>query len=146
CGLDQQLIGLAVAPAEGTPAHLDRLEAARHCRFQFLAQRGRLVKEDRTVRLDARTVVAAEQARDGLVALLAKDVPQRDVDAADGVLHRAAAALPERRLPQLLGDARRLVGPLADQDWPQKLDGAVRQRLAGEDTTDARQALVGEHL
>ena len=52
---------------------------------------------------------------------LAEEIPERDVDAADGVLDRPAAALPERVLAQLLADARRLVGPLADQERPQEL-------------------------
>ena len=55
----------------------------------------------RAVRLDAVAIAAAEQPGDGLVADLAEQVPQGDVDAADGVFDGAAAALPEGGLPQL---------------------------------------------
>ena len=38
--LDQQLVGLRVAPAERPPAELDRLEAARDGWLQLVAQAG----------------------------------------------------------------------------------------------------------
>ena len=88
---------------------------------------GRLVEQDRAIRLDAVAVVAAQQARDRLAADLAEQVPQGDVDAADGVLDRAAAALPERHLPQLLADPLRLDRRFADQPGPQQLERAFHQ-------------------
>src|SRR5207247_11275279 len=68
------------------------------------------------VGFDLRSVIAAQEARDGLVADFAEQVPEGDVDAADGVLDGAAAALPKHSLPQPLGDAHRLVGALADEE------------------------------
>ena len=91
-------------------------------------------------------VDAAEQPGDGLVGDLAEQVPQGDVDAADGVLDRPAAALPEGVLAQLLGDAGRLVGPLADQERPQQLRPPPRRGAAGEGAADADEALVGDDL
>ena len=133
--LDEQLVGLRVAPAERPPAELDRLEAAGDGVLQLLAQRVRLVEQDRAVRLDAcRGSCRRAAATTGWFADLAEQVPQGDVDAADGVLDGAAAALPEGGLPQLLGDARRLVGALADEERPQQLDAALDERLAGRDT------------
>ena len=111
---------------------------------QRLAQRGRFVEQDRAVRLDALPIAAAEQTAHRLVADLAHQIPQGDVDAADGVFDGAAAALPEGRLPQFLADAHRLVGPLADQMRPQQLNRAVDETLARHGAADADQTFVGE--
>src|SRR5206468_1723027 len=99
------------------PAELDRAEPARDGSLQLLAQRLDFIKEQRAVRLDLRAVVAAQEPRHRLARDLAEEIPERDVDAADGVLDAPAAALPERVLPQLLADACWLIGPLADQEW-----------------------------
>src|SRR5262249_55299487 len=95
-GADQLFVRLAVAPAERAPAELDGLETAGDGLAQRLAQWFRLVEENGAVGLDAVAVAAAEQAVDRLVADLSHEVPQGDVDAADGVFDGAAAALPER--------------------------------------------------
>src|SRR5262249_61184822 len=118
---DQQLVDLAIAPAERTPAELDRLEAARHRLLQSLAQQRGVLEQDRPVRLDAVAVAPTEQSRHRLSARLAEDVPQSDVEAADCMLNRSAAALPEGRLAQFLGHASRPVGALADPHPPQQL-------------------------
>jgi hypothetical protein len=81
----------------------------------------------------------------GWLVILAEQVPQRDVDAADGVLDGPAAALPEGVLPQLLADPSRLVGPLADEQGPATSPRNRRARgCVG--AADADAALVGEHL
>ena len=80
---------VGVAPAERPPAQLDRLEAALDHALERPPQPVRLVEEDRAVGLDRVAVVAAQQPRDGLPAGLAHQVPQGDVDAADGVLDRS---------------------------------------------------------
>ncbi len=131
---------------KGRQPSLMALEAARDGSVQLVAQVGRLVEEDGAVRLDALAIAAAEQAGDGLVADLAEQVPQGDIDAADGVLDGAAAALPERRLPQPFRDAHRLVGAFADEQRHEQLDRAFDERLAGEDAADAAEPFVGEDL
>src|SRR5262249_19169097 len=81
---------------------------------------------------------------DGLLADLAHEVPQGDVDAADGVLDGAAAALPEEGLAQLFADAHRLVGAVADEGGPGELDAGGGGRLAGGDAAETGEALVGD--
>src|SRR5262249_36129097 len=131
---------------EGPPAQLDGPEAACNGLVQGVAQRAGLVEEDAAVGLDARAVVAAEQPADGLAGDLAEEVPQGDVDAADGVLDGAAAALPEGTLPRLLGPRGGLGGPLADEVGAQQLHPGGHQRLAGHGAADADEPLVGEDL
>src|SRR5205085_6870937 len=127
-------------------AELDGAEAAGDGGLQLVAQAGRLVEEDRAVRFDAAAIIAAEQPGDWLAGDLAEQVPQGDVDAADGVLDGAAAALPERRLPQPFGHAHRLIGPLADQQRTEQLDCPFDERLAGVDAAQADESFIGEDL
>ena len=75
---------------------------------------------------------------------LAEQIPEGDIDAADGVLDRPATALPEGRLAQALADAHRLVGPFADEKRLEQLDGPFDERLRREDAADAGEPLVGE--
>src|SRR6185437_12961606 len=96
--VDQMLIQLAAHAAKRPPAHLDGAESASHLLAQLVGQHRRIVEENRSVRLDAIAIDAAEQPRDWLIYGLAQQVPQRDIDAADRVLHRAAAAKPEHGL------------------------------------------------
>src|SRR5262249_20380718 len=119
---------------------------AQHGLRQRLAQRTRFVEEDGAVGPDAVAVAAAEETVDRLLADLAHQVPQRDVDAADGVLDGAAPALPEHALPQLLADAGRLVGALADEVLPQHADAGRDESLARHGAADADQPLVGDDL
>src|SRR3954471_1055348 len=99
-------------------------------------ERVRLVEQERPVGLDPGAVDAAEQPRDRLVGELAEQVPEGDVDAADGVLDGPAAALPEGVLPQLLAHPGRLVRPLADQERPEQLGRRGHQLAAGERAAD----------
>ena len=114
--------------------------------MELVAQPRGLVEENRAIRLDALAIAAAEQPCDGLAGDLAEQVPQRDVDAADGVLDRSAAALPEGCLSQPLRDAHRLIGAFADEERREQLDGGCDERLAGEDAADAGESFVGEDL
>ena len=143
---DQQLVGLLVPPAERLPPQLDRPEPAADRLRQLPPQRVRLVEQQRPVRLDPVAVDAAEQPGDGLAGELAEEVPQGDVDAADGVLDGPAAALPERVLAEPLRDARRLVGPLAGEQRPQEPRRRGDQRRTRVRSADADEPLVGDHL
>src|SRR5207253_11410675 len=134
---------VAVAAAsEGPPAHLDHLEAAGHHRLQMLAELAGLVEQDRAVGLDAAAIVAPHQPRDRLVADLPHEVPQRDVDAADGMLDRASASLPERRLAELFGDALRLYRRFVLQQRPEQLNRPGDEHPRGKAAADADRAVA----
>src|SRR4029079_18469748 len=80
-----RLVHRGVHPPERPPPEPERTEPIRQ---KTLEARGALIgtaREDRRVRSDAFGVPAAEQAADGLAGRLAEQIPQRDVDAADGV-------------------------------------------------------------
>src|SRR6185369_16311171 len=62
-GLDQELVELPAHPAERAPSHLDRPEAARSLREEPVPEDRRILEEYRRVRLDAVTVVAAQEPR-----------------------------------------------------------------------------------
>src|SRR3712207_6911468 len=60
----------------------------------------------RSVGANAGAIAPAQEAADRLPGRLAEQVPEGDVDAADGVGQAAAAAEPEGVLVELLGDPR----------------------------------------
>ncbi len=142
-GLDEQLIRLAVAASEWPPAHLNRFETTAHGLLEFFPQLGRFIKEQRAVRFDSIPVVSSEQASHRLVADLAHQVPEGDVDAADGVLNRAAATLPKRALAQALANSTGLVGALTDQHGAQQFDRRLDQGFARHGAANADQSFVG---
>ena len=104
----------AVLPRPNGPQPI--LNARKPCalsRARCSASGAGLLHQQRGVGPDAVAVAAAQQASDRLAGGLAQQVPQGDVDAADGVRDRAAAAQPEGVLVQLLADPFRLQGVLA---------------------------------
>jgi hypothetical protein len=88
-------------------------------------------------------IVAAQQPRDRLTEGLAQQVPERDVEPADGVLDGASAPLPERTLAQFFADPFGLEDGLALQKRRQQRQRGLDKRLAGKTTANAGQALVG---
>ena len=124
--------------AERPPADLERAEALRLQLQQVLAQRLRLVHQQRRVGPHALAVASAEQASDRLAGGLAQNIPQGDVDAADRVRDRAAAPEPEGVLMQLLAHALGLQRVLAAIQRLQELERAAHQIVAGEDAAIAR--------
>src|SRR5262249_33090104 len=143
---DEQLVRLGVASAKRPPAEFDRLEAALDRAVQLFTQRPRFIEENGAVWLDLAPIASSKQPRDRLVADSAHQVPQSDVDAADGVLDCAAPALPEGALAELFRDVGRLVGALAQEKRLQQLDRAGDERLAREDAADASQSFVRRHF
>ena len=105
----------------------------------------RVVHQERAVRPHAAAVSAAEQPANRLARDLAEDVPQRDVDAADGVRERAAAAHPEGVLAQLLGDPLGLKRVLAREQGLQHAERGLDQRTRGEHAAVAGDAGRGVH-
>src|SRR5439155_17502411 len=115
-------------------------EAAGYLLLELFPQPRRVVEQDRGVGLDPVAVVAAQQARHGLAERLAHEIPQGDVQAADGVLDRAAAAVPEGVLPQLLADALRLEDCFAQEHRLEMGQRRLDKRQAGEAAADAGRA------
>ena len=79
----------------------------------MLGQRGRVLHQQRGIGANARTIASAKEPADGLAGCLSEQVPQGDVDPADGVGDRSAAALPERVLMKFFADSLRLQRGLA---------------------------------
>jgi hypothetical protein len=143
-GADEQLVEFGVAAAKGTPTELERLEAAGDGMFQLFAQGLGFVEQERPIGFDAVAVDAAKEPGDGLVAYFSHQVPQGDVDAAEGVFDAAAPALPKGVLAELFAEAGRFVGAFAEEQWPQQLASRRDQGLAGHGAADADEALVGD--
>ena len=72
---DKQFVERAVSTAERPPAQFDRPESSIDNTVECFRQRFRLVEENRSVRLDAAPIVAAQQSGDRLAARLAHQVP-----------------------------------------------------------------------
>src|SRR5439155_23167294 len=119
-----------VAP-EGAPAHLECSEALRLYGQQMVTQTLGLVHQDRAIRAHALPVAPAEQTPNGLAGGLPKQVPQRDVNAADGVGDRAAEAEPEHVMVQFLADALVLKRVLAETKRLVQCRGGDTVRVLG---------------
>src|SRR5205085_2115983 len=112
-----RLIRLCIHAAERSPSQLKGAKALRPGRQQPLGELSGIGHQHGGVGLDPLFIAPAEQAADWLAGDFAKDVPERDVYAADGMGDSAAATLPEGVLMQLLGDALRLNGAFAYRQW-----------------------------
>ena len=110
---------------------------------QVIGQRFGLVHEQRGVRLDALAIAPAEEPADRLPGGLPENVPQRDVDTADGVGEAAAAPQPEGVLVQLLADPLRLQRVLAPVERLHDGERGADQTGVGEDAADPGETLVG---
>lgn len=73
----------------------------------------------------------------------AEDIPESDIDTADGMSYRATATLPEGGLVECFGDAFRLVGGLTFEEWPEQFEGALDKSSGGEAAAAAADALIG---
>ncbi len=107
---------------------------------------------DRAVGLDAVAPLAAQQLDHRLALGLALDVPQRDVDAADGVDRRAAPAEVVGRVVHAVPQPFDVAGVLAEQHRAQaprlgvgdrRLDDGAHDRGLAVDLGDAGDAGVG---
>ena len=144
-----RLLGLA----EVLPAELEGGEAR-------LLEAGRLLagldavrpEEGGGVGADLGVGRAAQEVAERAAERLALDVPEGDVDAADGVDHRAAAAIVDRGLVHLVPEALDVERVLADQDLAQadhdrvgagRLDDRLDDGRGGVGLADAGDALVG---
>jgi len=136
------LIQLVADAAEGTPAHLEGAEALLLPHLQFVAQRGRLVHQQRGIGPDPFPVTPAEQAADRLSRDLAQNVPHRDVNSADRVRDGAAASHPKRVLVQPLTHPFRFDRGLTDKERAQHLQRGQYKPVVGEDGTVSGDAFI----
>ena len=151
-GSNEITVELHIA-SERPPAELHRGEARLHPLLADLVGfLGRVAEEDAGVRAELGVVSAAEQAIDRLFVVLARDVPEGDVAARDGVYSRAEAAVvnrcaihlvPERADVERILPDERVAQAVGDEVRHRRLDdrlGDVRRRV---DFTRADNAFVG---
>src|SRR5262249_30177504 len=73
-----------------------------------------------------------------------EDVPEGDVDTADGVGDRPATPHPEGVLVEFFGDALGFEGVFAAPEGFEDVEGGLDEVGVGEDAADTGDALVGE--
>ena len=95
--------------------------------------------------MNALLVATAEQPADRLARDFAEDVPERDIDAADGVGDRSAASEPEGVLVEFFGEALRLVGPFTEVERREHIERCLDESDIGENGTGAGNAGIGVH-
>src|SRR5439155_24359858 len=102
---------------------------------------GGAVAEQARVGREIRAVAAAQQPIEGCTGHLARDVPERDVDAGQRVDRGPAAADPVELSLDLVAELRDLARVAADAHRPeQRVDGGPRRR---EDAMTERLAPAG---
>ena len=136
-----------------TPAELDRGKAKFAHLRDGLAHFGRRVRhQPRCVRAHLVALLAAKQLVDRLTEGLPLDVPERDIDAADGVQRDAATADVDQPAVHLLPEPLDVHRIFSDEQFPQAVGdgvgtGGVNNRLdrfrCRIDLTNAGNALVG---
>ena len=136
-------IAEAVAP-EWSPADLESAEALRANAAQLFGQRARFAHQQRRVGPHAIAIASAEQPSDGLPGGFAENVPQGDIDAADGVRDGSAAAHPEGVGVQLLADPLRLQRILAAVERLEHAERSAHQLVVGEGGSPPGDAFIGE--
>ena len=144
-----ELGGLAQRP----PAQLHRLESRLHLGLHGPGGIRRLIgHQGAGIGLHLVAPGAAEQRMDGLARRLAGDVPERDLDAADGMDRRPPPAVIERALVHLLPEPADLQRVLPDQQRGEpvaelvgggRLDDRLGDGGRGIDLAQAGDAFVG---
>ena len=143
--LDDGLVQGVAEAAKRPPADL---ESAKSLALEFrqpLGQGTGLFHQQRGIRPDPVPVTAPQEPSDRLTRGLAQQVPQGDVNAADGMGHGAAPAQPEGVLVQLLAHALGFQGVLSAIQGLQQSQGGAHQLIAGEHAAQPDGALVGDH-
>ncbi len=131
-------------PAERTPAELERAEPLGHQPLELVGQRLRLAHQDRGIGTDALEISAAEEPSDRLTRRLPEQVPERDVDRADGVGQRAAATEPEGVLVEDLARSLGLDGRGAAVQRLELGERGAHEIDIGERAAVADRALLGD--
>ncbi len=101
--------------------------------------------EERGVGADAIAVTAAKETAGGLAGGFPEDVPESDIDAADGVGEGATASHPEGVGVEFFGDALGFEGVLAKEERFEDAERALDESVVGEDGAPAGDAFVGVH-
>lgn len=93
--------------------------------------------------MDPFFVAAAEESSDRLSGDFAEDVPEGDIDAADGVCDGASASEPEHVLVQFFADAFWFEGVLVFVEGFEDGEGCCDEGIVGENAAEAGDAFVG---
>jgi hypothetical protein len=107
---------------------------------QFVGHPLRFAHEQGGIEAHAFAIAAAAQTAHGLAAGLAKNIPGRQVDPADGVRDLASAALPEGVLVELFAHAFGLKGVLAFEERAKDGERRPHEVVVRENTAPALQA------
>ena len=136
--LDDGLVQLPViAAAKGSPAYLEGAKTLGAITRKCIAHHIWFLHQEGAVGLYALAVSAAQQASHRLSQCLAQDIPQGDIDAADGVGEGAATAHPEGVLVQFLAYPLRFESILAGIKRLQNFKGCFYQSAIGENAAIA---------
>ncbi len=140
---DELFVHRGIDATERSPTQLQGFESPGSCGLKNTWECGRILEQERAVGLNPVSIVATEEAADGLSTHFSENVPQGDVDPADGVCDSATPALPERHLMELFGDAFGFVRTFTDEVGSEQVDCAVDESLRCEAAADALNASVG---
>ena len=84
-GFHNGFIGCRIAATKRSPANLERTKALRLDCQQMSSQLVRLIHQQRRIRLHALPVTTSQKPPDWLASGFSEQIPQCDIDAADGV-------------------------------------------------------------
>ena len=111
----------------------------------MIAQLLGFIHQQRGIGLHPFTIATAQQTAHRLARGFAKQIPQRDVDAADCVRDGTATAQPEHVLVQFLAHAFRFESVLATIQRLKHRQRCAHQRIIGEHAAQAHRPLIGVH-
>ena len=128
---------------KGPQPILKALESLRLDGHEMIGERRRLLHQERCVGAHPGTIASAEQAPDRLAGRLPEQIPQRDIDATDGVRNRAAASLPERVLVKFFAHSLGFQGGFPAVERLEHLQRSSHQRVVGKDAAQPGQTRIG---
>ena len=143
CGSHDGFICCRVATSKGPPTDFEGAKALSFHGEQVVFEAFWFVHQQRGVRLNAFFVATAEKAADGLAGGFPEDVPEGDVDPADGVGDGAAASEPEHVLMELFADAFWFERVFATVKRFEDCEGRGNERVVGEHAAEAGDTFVG---
>src|SRR3954463_8683586 len=111
----------------------------------MISQSRRLSHEERRIRADAISVQAPKQPAHRLTCHFAKNVPERDINAADRVRNTAASTQPEGICTQCFADTLRFEWILTQVQRLESLQSSPPQPIVCERRAPTRYALIRIH-
>lgn len=144
-GADDRFVESGILSAERAPADFEGAKALGADALKMVNERLRSLHKNGGVWLDAVAVTAAEEASDWLARGLAEDIPESDVDSADGVSESSTASEPKGVLMEFFRDAFGFESIFAQEQGFEQCEGGFDELVVGEDAAPAGQAFVGMH-